>query len=135
MNLPAYNEVPTTQFQFDFDFERKLLGLQTEEAGGPLHLGEDDAEPSNEEETKEDFVVVDPWDEHLQRYAQLGYSRQEVCMALAATGSGKDEQVIEFCQHYRKLKDMGYAPALIMGALTIHRGDLLAATSTCIDIS
>ena len=52
VSLPAYNEVPTTHFQFDFDFERKLLGLQTEEAGGPLHLGEDGAEPSNEEEAK-----------------------------------------------------------------------------------
>ena len=38
-------------------------------------------------------MVLDPWDESLQRYAQLGYSREEVCMALAANGDGKDEQV------------------------------------------
>ena len=52
VSLPASNIVPSTQFQFDFDFERELLGLQTDAAAGPLNLGDEDAEPSTREETK-----------------------------------------------------------------------------------
>ena len=43
-------------------------------------------------------------------------------------------QVQKFCQSFRDLKSMGFAPELVTGALILHEGDVQAATDACLSV-
>eukprot|EP00803_Ostreobium_quekettii_P011740 evm.model.scf_1229.5 EVM.evm.TU.scf_1229.5 scf_1229:30866-32968(+) len=132
VNTAASSDVPSTQFQFDFEFEKKLLARHGAAGDSSMHVSDDGQGQSCGQDKA--GVLFDPWEESINQYGHMGYSKEEVCMALCACG-GNQEQIATFCQNYRKLKELGYAPAIITGALIIHRGNFDAALHMCLDIS
>lgn len=66
----------------------------------------------------------------------MGYSREEVAMALAVVGpehSNDADGIVDTCRKYKKLVSMGLRPDYVAGALIMHEGDEQAAALTCLD--
>ncbi|KAK9815925.1 hypothetical protein WJX72_012058 [[Myrmecia] bisecta] len=122
---PGLEDIPRTQFVYSFDFEKKLTAEQEESRR---------AASSAAASTSTAKAIDDPFSLLLERYTQMGYSREEVAMALAAQGDDKEDQakVVDFCKAYRELRSMGFNCELAVGALLEHKNDLPAATEACI---
>ena len=115
-----------------FDYEKKLIA-ELESGGGadagPAAGGDGGLGPG------------DPYEAALARYTEMGYTREEVAMALviASAGGGSGgggeedaEQVVEAARQYRELASMGFKAEAVVGALVAHGGDLAAATEACL---
>ncbi|GMH42366.1 hypothetical protein BSKO_10285 [Bryopsis sp. KO-2023] len=117
VEIPAALEnVPETAVQFDLDFERGVLEENSDRDAGSL---------LNEVE------FVDPWQAKIEKFSQHGFSQNELFMGLTAC-SGNDDAVVEFVKNYKKLITMGFVPALVVGALIKHKGDLHQASDACL---
>ena len=51
---------------------------------------------------------------------------------IALSGVPPGAQVLKFCDSFRQLKSMGFAPDHIVGALVLHSDDIAAATEACL---
>lgn len=70
-------------------------------------------------------------------YEAMGFSTQDVLIARAAVGGAGSgpEAVQQACRSVVELRSMGFAPAVILGALKLHRCDVAAATEACLAAS
>lgn len=64
-----------------------------------------------------------------------GHPRPAAAMAAAYVGKAREssDRAAAFCDNYRQLTSMGFAPPVVVGALVKHRNDLSAATDTCLN--
>eukprot|EP00897_Mesotaenium_endlicherianum_P003415 jgi/Mesen1/3100/ME000184S02166 len=120
---PEYRIAPA--FQFDFDVERRILADAEHAATWRPHdhLQEFSANangrPSSSSSASreqggggagagEDAVT--------SKYTSMGLHREAVTLALANYGDVQDK-VLDFCSSYTLLREMGFAPEAISGAL------------------
>ena len=70
-------------------------------------------------------------------YEAMGFSTQDVLIARAAAGGAgsSPEAVQQACRSVVELRSMGFALAVILGALKLHRCDVAAATEACLAAS
>ncbi|KAL4451824.1 hypothetical protein ABPG75_007486 [Micractinium tetrahymenae] len=78
----------------------------------------------------------DPYEVLLGRYIEMGFTREEVAMALAVVGPdhGADaERIVDACRKYKHICSMGFRPQHVAGALVVHDGNTEAAVATCLE--
>ncbi|CAK0739287.1 hypothetical protein CVIRNUC_001153 [Coccomyxa viridis] len=130
---PGLDEIMRTSFQYDFGYEHKIA---REYGLGDSHGREDTSAHGSSASSKDSssLQVEDPWTSEFLKYREMGFSREEVAMALGALGSDADQgnQFLDFCKHYRELRSMGFPAASIAGALVSHECDIAAATEACL---
>ncbi|KAK9827357.1 hypothetical protein WJX81_000405 [Elliptochloris bilobata] len=120
------DQVPRQQFAFDFELERSLVAADARGAGSEAAECSDAASSSLE-------AVEDPWAPALAQAQERGFSREEAAMALAVLGSAApQDKVAGWCESYRALRAMGFAPEVAGGALTLHSDSLEDATEACL---
>lgn len=122
---PPGHPAPGSQEPLDLSLERQLVqDLAPADGSMPRSRHSDTQGPE------------DPYDVLLGRYTGMGYSRDEVAMALTIAGpdhSNDADKIVDGCRKYRKLRSMGFRADHVAGALILHEGDLDAATNTCLD--
>ncbi|CAL5223826.1 g6402 [Coccomyxa viridis] len=126
---PGLDDIKRSTFHYDFDYERKVAA---EYGIDDSHDSEHNSSASSTELTN--LQVEDPWTSEFLKYKELGFSHEEVGMALGALGpdADQDSQFLDFCKHYRELRSMGFPAATIAGALVSHNCDIAAATEACL---
>mmetsp|Transcript_41582 Transcript_41582/g.107669 ORF Transcript_41582/g.107669 Transcript_41582/m.107669 type:complete len:193 (-) Transcript_41582:361-939(-) len=125
--LSSIEAVPaSSNFQFDFAYEHRVV----RRGGGNRSEDESSLVDQLGEELGRSSAPEDPLQKMLAQYKQMGYTEEAVSMAAGMYGvdTDKQETVIEFCSNYQRMKEMGFSPEAIAGALVINTNDARAAT-------
>jgi hypothetical protein len=119
--LVQNREVPRSLFQFDCDLERRILaeaelqGHHHVRASPPPQSSQANGGPSpNLTEQGEDPIV--------RKYLLMGHSKEAVIAALKTYGDLQNK-VVQFCPSYTRIREMGFAPDAVAGALAMHDND------------
>ncbi|DBA74737.1 TPA: hypothetical protein ACH3X2_009398 [Trebouxia sp. C0005] len=113
--------VPRTEFNQAFDFERQVLrDFSTESQRASSVEVDEPGEPAE-----------------VYRYTQLNHEHEAVVMALLAVTAteDRDTQVLKLIEDYSNLKSMGFAPEVITGSMIAYPNDITEATEACIGAS
>jgi len=125
VRLTSIEAIPdSSNIQFDFDYEHGVVrkgGGVNEDESLAEQLGEEFSQPSTPD---------DPLLQMITQYKQMGYTEEAVTMAAGMYGfdASKQETVVEFCGTYQRMKEMGFPPEAIAGALVMNKNDPRAAT-------
>lgn len=120
----------------DLSLERRLvqeLASSSSGVAGGAGPGDGGAAAAAAEQAGED-----PYEVLLGRYTEMGFTREEVAMALAVVGPdhGADaERIVDACRKYKSICTMGFRPQHVVGALVTHDGDADLAATTCLEAS
>ncbi|KAB1204964.1 hypothetical protein CJ030_MR7G015202 [Morella rubra] len=116
---PQVGDIPRSHFQFDFDFERKILAEAEKETQNWSRLGMENLPSRPTEATSSSGSVADPV---LSKYISMGLSREAV--PLAVTNYGDDPtKVQEFVNGYTLLREMGFSSSNVAEALVMYDND------------
>eukprot|EP00243_Klebsormidium_subtile_P002800 TRINITY_DN15696_c0_g1_i1.p1 TRINITY_DN15696_c0_g1~~TRINITY_DN15696_c0_g1_i1.p1 ORF type:complete len:249 (-),score=19.17 TRINITY_DN15696_c0_g1_i1:163-909(-) len=114
---PQNIDVPRSTFMFDFDLERKIIE-EAERGNWERSARAADHSHSNgivsTSNVHEDPVV--------SKYVATGLPRDAVQLAVATFGDVQNK-VLDFCSHFGVMKEMGFAPEAISGALAMFDND------------
>ncbi|KAF5188617.1 GDSL esterase/lipase [Thalictrum thalictroides] len=113
---PHVGEIPRSTFQFDFDFERKVLAEAEKEIPNWSRLGLDNALLKTAEPTSSPRGPVR--DPVVSKYIASGLSREAVPLAVANYGDNPSK-VQEFVNGYNLLREMGFSSSKVAEALAI----------------
>ncbi|CAI5463136.1 unnamed protein product [Closterium sp. Yama58-4] len=102
--LAPVQAVPVSAAAFDFDVERQLLS-----EASALHQ-------------RTSVAVKREVDPRASKYIQIGMDREAVIMALAMHGDSHS-QVVDFCNAYTLLREMGFDPVAVAGCLALCGND------------
>lgn len=120
----------------DLSLERRLA-QELASSGGSDGAGAAGAGPgSDAAAAAAEQGQEDPYEVLLGRYIEMGFTREEVAMALAVVGPdhGADaERIVDACRKYKRICSMGFRPQHVAGALVVHDGDTEAAVATCLE--
>ncbi|CAL8463492.1 g3026 [Coccomyxa elongata] len=133
MVSPGLDNIQQSTFSYNFDYERRVEAEATAAATQGSASGNPYQNVSSNQVTAS-IQVEDPWTSQILKYTEMGFSREEACMALAALGTDSDidDKFMDFCKNYRELESMGFPKAIIAGALIAHMDDFAAATEACL---
>jgi hypothetical protein len=114
---PQNVEVPRSNFTFDFDLERKIIeeaerGNWERGSRGSVHSQSNGIASTSA--AHEDPVV--------SKYVATGLPRDAVQLGVATFGDVQNK-VLDFCSHFAVMKEMGFAPEAISGALAMFDND------------
>uniref|UniRef100_A0A061SCB9 UBA domain-containing protein n=2 Tax=Tetraselmis sp. GSL018 TaxID=582737 RepID=A0A061SCB9_9CHLO len=126
VELTGIAEIPnSSNFQFDFDYEKAIL-LNDEDADKPVNSA-----ASVGVHIRDEFIST------VSSYEDMGFSHEAATMAVAmhGFGAGIQDQVIDFCKSFQKLKEMGFEAHEIAGALLMNKNDLQAASEQLMSAS
>eukprot|EP00192_Tetraselmis_astigmatica_P025444 CAMPEP_0117650222 /NCGR_PEP_ID=MMETSP0804-20121206/1424_1 /TAXON_ID=1074897 /ORGANISM="Tetraselmis astigmatica, Strain CCMP880" /LENGTH=186 /DNA_ID=CAMNT_0005456079 /DNA_START=472 /DNA_END=1032 /DNA_ORIENTATION=- len=121
--LTSIESIPdSSNFQFDFEYERKVVKNADLKSEDPL-----------EEMIGEGLGASEPHDPFLtavNEYKQMGFPHDAACMAVGMYGidGSQQDDALDFCKNYPRLKEMGFPPQTIAGALYMNKNDVQAAT-------
>ncbi|GJP40713.1 hypothetical protein CLOM_g368 [Closterium sp. NIES-68] len=102
--LAPVQPVPVSAAAFDFDVEKQLLSHAS-----ALR------QPTS-------VAVKRELDPRAAKYVQMGMEREAVIMALAIQGDSHS-QVVDFCNSYTLLREMGFHPVAVAGCLALCGND------------
>ncbi|CAI5477362.1 unnamed protein product [Closterium sp. Yama58-4] len=102
--LAPVQAVPVSAAAFDFDVEKQLLS-----EASALHQ-------------RTSVAVKREVDPRASKYIQMGMDREAVIMALAMHGDSHS-QVVDFCNAYTLLREMGFDPVAVAGCLALCGND------------
>ncbi|CAB4301982.1 unnamed protein product [Prunus armeniaca] len=112
-------DIPRSSFQFDFDFERKVLAELEKETQNWAKLGLENPPQRPVESPSSSGSVADPI---VSKYIASGLSREAVPIAVANYGDNPTK-VREFAKSFTQLREMGFAPNDVAEALIMYEND------------
>ncbi|KAI3419572.1 UBA domain-containing protein [Psidium guajava] len=118
--LPQMGDIPRSNFQFDFDFERKVLAEIEKENPDWSRLGLENL-PSRSSEALP--ISGPPGDPVINKYITSGLSREAVPLAVANYGDNPTK-VREFVNGYTRLREMGFSSSSIAEALVKNNNNM-----------
>ncbi|GMJ14962.1 hypothetical protein like AT5G53330 [Hibiscus trionum] len=116
---PQVADIPRSNFQFDFDFERKILAEADKESMNWSKLGLENF-ASNPAETPSSMGANS--DPVVSKYITSGLSRDAVTVAVANYGDNPTK-VREFVTGYNLLREMGFSSNNVAEALLMYDND------------
>ncbi|KAH0978827.1 hypothetical protein GBA52_006004 [Prunus armeniaca] len=112
-------DIPRSSFQFDFEFERKVLAELEKETQNWAKLGLENPPQRPVESPSSSGSVADPI---VSKYIASGLSREAVPIAVANYGDNPTK-VREFAKSFTQLREMGFAPNDVAEALIMYEND------------
>lgn len=117
--LPLPDEIPQSNVQFDFDLERKIL----EEAQKEGQPGSSRRLPMSLSRASEAAAATAATEDPIvSKYTMMGLNRDAVVLAIATYGDVQSK-VMDFVQSYNVLREVGFEPDKIAGALSMFDND------------
>ncbi|KAK6250692.1 hypothetical protein QQP08_009287 [Theobroma cacao] len=116
--LPQVGDIPRSNFQFDFGFERKILAEAENESMNFSRLGLESLSKSTES-TSSSGANSDPV---VSKYIASGLNREAVTVAVANYGDNPTK-VREFVHSYNLLREMGFSSNNVAEALLMYEND------------
>ncbi|KAF6172962.1 hypothetical protein GIB67_006338 [Kingdonia uniflora] len=112
-------DIPRSSFQFDFDFERRILAEAEKESQNWGRLGLDHVSPKTSQSFSSSGPGIDPI---ASKYIASGLSREAVSLAIANYGDNPTK-VREFVNAYNVLREMGFQSNNVTEALAMYDND------------
>ncbi|MBA0731068.1 hypothetical protein Golax_023234 [Gossypium laxum] len=117
---PQVGDIPRSNFQFDFEFERKILAEAEKEHMNWSKLGlENLSSKPIETSSSSSGANSDPV---VSKYIASGLSREAVTLAVANYGDNPTK-VREFVTGYNLLREMGFSSNNVAEALLMYDND------------
>ncbi|XP_068315128.1 uncharacterized protein [Pyrus communis] len=117
---PPFGDIPRSNFQFDFDLERKVLAELEKETPNWAKLGLENIPPPRAvEPPPSSGSGTDPV---VSKYIASGLSREAVPLAVANYGDNPTK-VREFVNAFTLLREMGFPPNAVAEALMMYDND------------
>ncbi|KAI4307159.1 hypothetical protein L6164_030376 [Bauhinia variegata] len=116
---PHGGDISRSNFQFDFDFERKILAEAEKESPEWSKFGMENLPTKTPESTSSVGSVSDPI---VSKYIGMGLNRQAVSIAVANYGDNPTK-VREFVNSYTLLREMGFSSNSVAEALVMYEND------------
>ncbi|KAE8662734.1 HAT transposon superfamily isoform 1 [Hibiscus syriacus] len=116
---PQVADISRINFQFDFEFERKILAEADKESINWSKLGLENFAPKPNETTSSMGANSDPV---VSKYIASGLSREAVTVAVANYGDNPTK-VREFVTGYNLLREMGFSSNNVAEALLMYDND------------
>ncbi|KAM7499740.1 hypothetical protein LguiA_024154 [Lonicera macranthoides] len=116
---PQIGDIPRSTFQFDFEFERKILAEAEKETQNWSKLGQENL-PSKY--TEPSPLLGSSTDPVVTKYIASGLSREAVPVAVANYGDNPTK-VREFANGYTLLREMGFSSNSVIEALLMYDND------------
>ncbi|KAF3432886.1 hypothetical protein FNV43_RR23988 [Rhamnella rubrinervis] len=117
--LPQVGDIPRSNFQFDFDFERKVIAEAEKESQNWSRLGLENLPPRTTVSTSSVGSTADPI---VSKYIASGLSRDAVPIAVAHYGDNP-AKVQSFVNGYTLLREMGFSSNSVAEALVMYDND------------
>ncbi|KAL8544175.1 hypothetical protein ACS0TY_004638 [Phlomoides rotata] len=117
--LPYLGEIPRSNFQFDFDFERNVITEAVKENPNWSRLGIENIPPKAAETTPSYGPPTDPV---VSKYISAGLSREAVPLAVANYGDNPTK-VKEFAKGFTLLREMGFSSNNVAEVLLMYDND------------
>ncbi|KAK4749720.1 hypothetical protein SAY87_027169 [Trapa incisa] len=118
---PLDESIPGSSFQFDFDFERKILAEAEQGSHNWGPVGKDNL-PSRASESCPSTRPAPTGDPIISKYVASGLNPEAVPFAVSAYGDNSTK-VQEFVNGYSLLREMGFPSSSIAEALIIYGND------------
>ncbi|KAK4571351.1 hypothetical protein RGQ29_029952 [Quercus rubra] len=113
-------DIPRSNFQFDFEFERKILAEAEKDTQNWSRFGPENLPSRNTESTSSmQRPVGDPV---VNKYIAMGLNREAVPLAVANYGDNPTK-VQEFVKGYGLLREMGFPSSNVAEALVMFDND------------
>ncbi|KAI3990490.1 hypothetical protein MKX01_022790 [Papaver californicum] len=116
---PIVGEIPRSTFQFDFDFEKKVLAEVDKDGQNWIGFAQENLPSRTTESTSSVGCVTDPV---VSKYIASGLSREAVPFAVANFGDNPTK-VREFVNGYNLLREMGFPSNSVAEALGMYDND------------
>ncbi|KAH7557745.1 hypothetical protein ACOSP7_027615 [Xanthoceras sorbifolium] len=124
---PQVGDIPRSNFQFDFEFERKVLAEAEKEKPNWSGLGSEDL-PSKTTGSTSSLDSVAPV---VRKYIASGLNREAVPIAVARYGDNPTK-VQEFANGFSSLREMGFSSSNVSEALFMYDNDTEKALAHCL---
>ncbi|XP_031379607.1 uncharacterized protein LOC116194845 [Punica granatum] len=118
---PQVADIPRSSFQFNFDFERKILAEAEKESQNWSKIAPENV-PSRASRSCPSPSPGPREDPILSKYLASGLSREAVPFAVSAHGDNP-AKVREFVNGYTLLREMGFPSTSIAEALIMYEND------------
>ncbi|XP_065863125.1 uncharacterized protein [Euphorbia lathyris] len=126
---PQVRDIPRSNFEFDFELERKILA-EVEKGGHNFsRLGLENHPSKTAESTSSLGAGVDPV---ISKYIASGLNREAVSLAVGNYGDNPTK-VEEFAKGYSLLKEMGFSSKKVAEALLMYENDTDKALAQCLN--
>lgn len=116
---PQIGEIPRSTFQFDFDFERKILAESEKDNQNWSRIASENVSRPKSGETSS---LGSANDQVINKYVATGFNREAVSIAVATFGDNQNK-VREFVNSYNLLREMGFASNTVAGVLAMYDND------------
>ncbi|CAK9310755.1 unnamed protein product [Citrullus colocynthis] len=116
---PQIGDIPRSNFQFDFEFEKKVLAEAEKETPNWNRFGLEHLPSKPVESTSSMGSIGDPV---VSKYVASGLSREAVSFAVANYGDSPTK-VQEFVKGYTLLREMGFSSIKVVEALLMYDND------------
>ncbi|KAF8379651.1 hypothetical protein HHK36_029095 [Tetracentron sinense] len=116
---PLVGDIPRSTFQFDFEFERKIVAEAEKESLNWIRLGLDNLPSKTAESNSSSGSVTDTV---VRKYVASGFSREAVLLAIANYGDNPTK-VRDFVNGYNLLREMGFSSNNVAEALVMYDND------------
>ncbi|XP_022157119.1 uncharacterized protein LOC111023918 isoform X2 [Momordica charantia] len=116
---PQIRDIPRSNFQFDFEFEKKVLAEAEKETQNWSRFGLDNLPAKPGEPTSTMGSLGDPV---ASKYIASGLNREAVRFAVANYGDNPTK-VQEFAKGYTLLREMGFSSNKVVEALLMYDND------------
>ncbi|GLT35843.1 hypothetical protein SLA2020_102610 [Shorea laevis] len=123
--MPQAGDIPRSNFQFDFELERKIIAEVEKENQNWSRIGLENL-PSNA--TKSTSSVGSVADPVVSKYIASGLSREAVPIAVKNYGDNPTK-VREFVNGFNLLREMGFSASSVAEALIMYDNDTDKALS------
>ncbi|KAI9096735.1 hypothetical protein K1719_025914 [Acacia pycnantha] len=128
--LPHGGDIPRSNFQFDFDLERKVLAEAEKKQNSNWSRFVMEIPPAKSVESASPKGPVS--DPIVSKYIASGLNREAVPIAVAHYGDNPTK-VQEFAKGYSLLREMGFATRTIAEALVMNDNDTDKALAHCLN--
>ncbi|XP_031249041.1 uncharacterized protein LOC116106883 [Pistacia vera] len=112
-------DIPRSNFQFDFDFERRVLAEAEKDSQNWSRLGMENVPSKTTESTSSLGSVGDPV---VSKYIAAGLNRDAVPIAVANYGDNPTK-IRDFVNGYTLLREMGFSPSSVAEVLLMYDND------------
>ncbi|WCJ32442.1 Ubiquitin-associated/translation elongation factor EF1B protein [Euphorbia peplus] len=128
---PEIRDIQRSNFEFDFELEKKILAEVEKGSHNFSRLGLENLPSRTSESSPSLGAGADPV---MSKYIASGLNREAVALAIANYGDNPTK-VEEFAKGYRLLKEMGFSSKNVGEALLMCDNDTDKALAHCLNAS